>query len=175
MSAVSHAEALLLEVMGIAPEDAQLPLQVLINLHRERLRAPLEALAETCGGNELNPYLRAQHALAETKERWPELEDGSVFDKDEQLNLILDELENVNSPVDERNAEDIARHPSPTAQALLRMDRLGWQCCEPLILLHQLTHRDIEPHLMALHVGLLERELELDPAVEDMIRTFAQL
>jgi hypothetical protein len=169
MTDSTRGRELLMRIMGAAEEDANLPLTVLANVYRARLRAPLEKLAETYGGHVQDPWARASKVVHMVEERWPALTDGMLFEQVERLNQLLNLLpvSNVNQSYGE--LLQLARNPSPTVEQLLVVAWDGSAPHDPLVLLHELTHQGMSEEALECHLACLTRELEIDPAAMELI------
>lgn len=172
MSEHPRATTLLMEVMGVEGPDTQLPLPVLINLHRRELTQPLERLLKKLGGHHYHPALRLDRALDAANERWPALHDGEIFQNDKELIQIWNTQPETDSYQEYVIAA--ARNPSEIVAQLLIQPQ-DWHVVEPVLLLHQFTWTDTTSDQVPIVLAMLDRELELDPAVEDMIRTGMRL
>jgi hypothetical protein len=168
MTDTTRALALLHEVMGIVGEDTLLPLTVLVNLHRVQLAAPLERMLTEFGGRATEPGLRVSRAMAAVDERWPVLVSGAIFEQDEELDGLQDQLPS-DGIWDDETVVAVARNPSPELAKLLLLP-YSWLNCEPLLLLHTLTWTNTDAAQVPILLQMLAREMELTPAVEDLIR-----
>lgn len=171
MSSTARAHELLMRIMGVDGEDADVPLPVLVNLHRGRLRAPLERLDQLYGGHAQSPWMRASLIVYKVEQRWPSLKDGEIFGTD----VLLANLAKKLPTYDGADIKQVTRNPNPAIAELLRMARGGWTCLEPLVLLHELTHQGMGAPELDIYERLLARELELDPAVIELINEMAGL
>jgi hypothetical protein len=151
--------AFLVQLLGLESDDAQLPVRVLINLHRAQLRVPFETFVRIIEIRNAPSPIHISRIRAETliKTEWPWV--NAWLWKDEYPNLQLPDRAKV------------ARHydlMSPTVFEKVTGlksaigERLAFACLDahqgwlPLLTLHRLTwaDTDVEPVLRELAAQL---------------------
>lgn len=185
MTDLSVAEELVLQLMGVEGEDRLLPLQVLINMNRRALRAPLEKLStlNTETGqlgsvaapkiwSEDQKYIQASATDDWVGDRWHALSDGKILRNHEPLTSLSIEIHDEtgwNSLEDEALLK-LAGSPSQLAGTLILKASDSWTAYDPLYALHQLTWPGAKTEAL---LALLDVELQLDPAFLELIEAFS--
>jgi hypothetical protein len=173
MSESPHLQALLAELLGLNELDAQLPLPILINLHRPQLRAPLENLAAIAGDSwrTHDDYLDVVPRLVQRQvhDRWPALRNGDAWrglhELDELTRLTEGEISNLS------HTEFLQRagNPEPRVVKLLQESLIDWRCYDPLYELHMLAWPQSQRDAIC---QLLEIELGLTPETRELILAY---
>jgi hypothetical protein len=174
MTETPHTTELLLRVMGITGEDALLPLEVLINLHRRQLRAPLEALARVEADKLTAPGQLRQRTNAIVKwldAQWPSLDSGKTLMNDERLSRLSAVVQKATgwSEMEDVELMRVAGDPEPIVGALILEAVDAWTPYDPLYVMHQLTWPQVDMPVM---FEMIEVELALDPTFEKMANHF---
>jgi hypothetical protein len=161
---------LLQRLCEFEPGDMDMPLELLLNVHRSHLRHPLEAMVLlapgplAAGDDDETAEVAAQVVSA----CWPDLRDGDIYNeqggihelelKHRRLSLSLQGVK--------RQQEIVGKKPA--VSMLVDATRLDWEAHEPLVLLHQLSWGT---DFMLSALPLLEAELGAHWAVAEMILT----
>jgi hypothetical protein len=170
-----HVRALFTELLELSAEDAQLPLEVLINLHRPQLRAPLLLLANR--GEQLAPgqsfweqRAAAREALVEL---CPILTNGRIFEGDPDLvNISNGITSNPSDMVWDLGMEQLRELTGSELLAQLADEAsYDWEPQEPLYTLHRLTWPNAPVSPLA---ELLEAELAVDDEVAQAVLAVAR-
>jgi hypothetical protein len=152
--------ALLMRLLGLGPEDAQLPLELLVNLHRVQLRTPLQ-VAGRLGSAEGTPakYGRGGSLLGR---RFPPLRDGYLFMADDALAGVRHDAQGTAAWF----AERVAYRGDRVCEALLVETGVlvgnGYAPWSPALYLHELT---LGPASLTYGLTSLEIALGLHPVV----------
>jgi hypothetical protein len=160
-----HVRALLGELLQLDEQDRELPLTVLINLHRTQLRAPLERVPQL-GREDIGRALKLLAA------RWPVLTDGQLYRQQPRL-LQLREA-HVRQP--EWYMDRLITRPD--LDGLLNILLIGtglshgWDECTSAVLLYELTLGEI---VRDSALETLELALGLHPAVGQSLVELAAL
>jgi hypothetical protein len=155
---------LLVEMLALVELDTQLPLTILINLHRRELRAPLEnierLLPEVYDEQTASGLQPVQEMM---RQRWPGIR-GKLYDTSARLVKLASDLAWSEREV---GPEELAGYaPSPLVRRMLEHSRGDWYPYETPALLHRLTWAGADLSVMSL---MLEIELGLSPEVRQML------
>jgi hypothetical protein len=159
-------EALLAELCGLDEQDMQLPLPVLVNLHRARLRAPLRGLSVYAGELPLD----TREGVRTLQDRLQETYglEGGLLETQEVLDLY--------GFVDNRNPWGLADANgtglTEAEEYLIEAADADWLSFDPLVWLCFLAY----PGLVGTDAfRLIEAELGVQPAAHRMILDMAAL
>jgi hypothetical protein len=173
-----RVQALLVELLQLEDEDLQLPLPILMNLHRVHLNAPLDGLGTLIAADPVAKLQYAQlselgnQALALLNERYPSLGDGRIFERCRKLTEMVQTHRRSREFSINLN-ELLARRLDGELRAqLIHVASRAWSPLEPLVLLHATTLSDVVPLAV---LQELEIELGLSPEVRTMILEMAQV
>jgi hypothetical protein len=159
--------ALLRELCQLEAADEAMPLTILVNVYRGRLREPLAGLTRLFMESYLTQTAETAKWLNDlVRERYGV--DGELLQLDDDLAglftlAIVDEYP-WNAVVEDEPEEEKAE--------LLWAARDNWFSYDPIALLTYLTHPGIPLVPLA---AVLERELELLPTAAEMVLAFANV
>jgi hypothetical protein len=166
MADTPHLDALLAELLGLDEVDLQLPVPVLVNMHRSQLRAPLRGLKRYSrelnvkkgwGLRELQQRLTADYGL-----------DPHVLELDR---AVLDAYSQVSDEVAWALGGSVAPLTKGERRLLVQLED-NWVSYDPLVWLFYLTCREVPQHFIP---ELIEAELVAQPASHRMILDMAVL
>jgi hypothetical protein len=172
LTSYPRVHGLLCEFLQLEEADTQLPLTVLVNLHRARLRAPLRGL----GGLTVDRFSRsAANALfvvtaaAVFGELYPQLASGELFKHDDELADAQRPLSGPNRQAVEQQLRDFGLNEDE--KVLIKYSYLSWRGYDHLVQLHRLTW---DVHHQPTLLAVLERELALSPEVRHSVLEIGQ-
>jgi hypothetical protein len=175
MTEYPQLHALLCALLQLSDEDTQLPLPVIINIHRAQLRAPLEQLVSLASPSEHARSVFGNHnaimqAVASyVSLEWPEL-NSDLYIKQPGLVDITGRLEKRFESLPDDDFLDYAGSPSEDVLEIIYGCLADFRAYDPIYLLHQLTWRNAELNLVA---WVLELELGVNPQVRESILQLA--
>jgi hypothetical protein len=168
MSTTPRFDALLAELCGLDELDLQLPLVVLVNLHRARLRAPLRGLVvhALAGGGELrtlDDVQRLDARLAKTHGL-----DEDVLGADSAVSEHYNMTREAAAWYDGGEATRLPEYE----RLLMRAMDEDWHSFDPVSWFFYLSCREVdEAHIPE----LLEAELTVQPQAHRMVLEMADL
>jgi hypothetical protein len=184
MAELMHVQRLVAYLLQLNESDAQLPVELIVNLHRIQLQAPLRNLAASAppwayaeelmgqgtGGRQL---LTIPAATAEVigglNDAYPALQAGKLFENSQEL-ASRHLHSRVNSS---RFADRMIESLLPGEEielTLIRSAATFWHPYEPFLQLYGSTLRTLSQRDC---LEMLEIELSLDPSVAQMILAYA--
>jgi hypothetical protein len=190
MSDLPRTRELLAELLKLEDADRQLPLPILVNLHRAQLRTPFEGLvvlarrhqvsplpvptgealydAEVVGDVMADALVKLGHEL---RQRYPALGDGKLFDREALTALDVKRLEVEHA---ECVGPPQGLWDDALVDALFQQQRAEWEAFETVALLHRLTWGR-SATVITSTLALLEAELALDEAAARIVHDMAAL
>jgi hypothetical protein len=171
-------QALIVELCGLGPNDQELPLQVLVNLHRPQLRRPLEGLAMYAVTQPVALLDDSERTIVfhldeNVRERYPALQGGELYASSstiQQLSSMAAWQAGANDYPEPTSFRDL-----PTIGAvfyeLKRRVFDGWEAYDPLLFLYALTFNG--PMEFGIAAQTLELQLGLHAQVGQFIRDMA--
>jgi hypothetical protein len=166
MSELPLTHALVAELCRLTPEEMELPLPVLINLHRTQLRAPLLGALTLADSESKSTRVAMNNITRQLNKQYPALLEGNLFSENEHLQQALDPME-VMTPaaIDHFHQSDALLHEF----YLQAID--NWQTHEPLAMLYTLTLPGMAHEVL---MEELEAELSLSQQVGQMLCQMAE-
>jgi hypothetical protein len=169
MSDYPHVQALLVSLLQLDEQDRELPLPLLINLHRAELRLPLAGLLAIGPDSTIVSAVKAVNGITTNFERaYMRLGDGRIFEHSQELETIYESLPNLwlikVLPEEFKTV--------PAVEELFRRQDKGWYAYDPVLTLHELTWSN---EICQALLPQLEVELGLDSVVGDMLVQLARV
>jgi hypothetical protein len=165
------------ELFGLEEHDTQLPLQLLVNMYRTRLRSPMEKLLQEAAvgvrgardarsANWRSAVMQHMHLIL--NERYPGLQGGGLFGSSEAVvNFYADS--------DDFDLSDIQERLDFGRQTLfgtaLYENAQQWNPEEPLLMVSLLS---VDGAPLTTIATALEIELGLDPAVRQLVLDYGR-
>jgi hypothetical protein len=149
--------------------DAQLPLEILVNLHRTRLRAPLETLSWL--ERRQPPGMPRQWAIENlVGERYPLLRGGKIWAENAVYHATQQRHDMERRHLLNRQLDKLVQGLPPTIAGLLDNANQSFMPYEPMSLCYMLT---LPSGLFEAHCELLELALDIDPQIETILLELA--
>jgi hypothetical protein len=171
---LERTRELLIELLQLDEFDAQLPLPVIVNLHRAQLRQPMEALFRLGQVRvETQDSMAVENGIwEEMQHRWHHLK-GSAYGANTAVSRAYSLVVEASATPSLASVQQACgpNHLGDEFAEVTLSTIDGWQGHDPVALLHRLTWRDAP---FAALLAVLEAELATHADVRHMILELAR-